>query len=76
MHCDLSFTFFPVLSGDLFSADLNPRWKRPNAPTLDPSTDTLVFQQIDLDYYLGERYRLGFMEQYLMYYNKICCSGD
>ncbi|KAM4534907.1 DNA polymerase delta catalytic subunit [Fundulus diaphanus] len=39
--------------GDLFSADLNPRWKRPHAPTLDPSSDTLVFQQIDLDYYLG-----------------------
>uniref|UniRef100_A0A7N6FDQ1 DNA polymerase n=1 Tax=Anabas testudineus TaxID=64144 RepID=A0A7N6FDQ1_ANATE len=39
--------------GDLFSADLNPRWRRPNAPTLDPSSDKLVFQQIDLDYYLG-----------------------
>ncbi|TKS91801.1 DNA polymerase delta catalytic subunit [Collichthys lucidus] len=39
--------------GDLFSADLNPRWRRPHAPTLDPSSDTLVFQQIDLDYYLG-----------------------
>uniref|UniRef100_A0A7N6C4M1 DNA polymerase n=1 Tax=Anabas testudineus TaxID=64144 RepID=A0A7N6C4M1_ANATE len=32
------------LSGDLFSADLNPRWRRPNAPTLDPSSDKLVFQ--------------------------------
>lgn len=40
--------------GDLFSADLNPRWRRPPAPLLDPSSDTLVFQQIDLDYYLGE----------------------
>uniref|UniRef100_A0AAQ5ZR12 DNA polymerase delta catalytic subunit n=1 Tax=Amphiprion ocellaris TaxID=80972 RepID=A0AAQ5ZR12_AMPOC len=39
--------------GDLFSADLNPRWRRPHAPSLDPSSDTLVFQQIDLDYYLG-----------------------
>ncbi|XP_032394582.1 DNA polymerase delta catalytic subunit [Etheostoma spectabile] len=39
--------------GDLFSADLNPRWRRPHAPLLDPSADTLVFQQIDLDYYLG-----------------------
>ncbi|XP_032444464.1 DNA polymerase delta catalytic subunit [Xiphophorus hellerii] len=39
--------------GDLFSADLNPRWRRPSAPSLDPSSDTLVFQQIDLDYYLG-----------------------
>ncbi|GLD75224.1 DNA polymerase delta catalytic subunit [Lates japonicus] len=39
--------------GDLFSADLNPRWRRPHAPSLDSSSDTLVFQQIDLDYYLG-----------------------
>uniref|UniRef100_A0A674N4H3 DNA polymerase n=2 Tax=Takifugu rubripes TaxID=31033 RepID=A0A674N4H3_TAKRU len=39
--------------GDLFTTDLNPRWRRPPAPALDPSTDTLVFQQIDLDYYLG-----------------------
>uniref|UniRef100_A0A7N6B0L2 DNA polymerase n=1 Tax=Anabas testudineus TaxID=64144 RepID=A0A7N6B0L2_ANATE len=43
----------PVGKCDLFSADLNPRWRRPNAPTLDPSSDKLVFQQIDLDYYLG-----------------------
>uniref|UniRef100_G3PHJ9 DNA polymerase delta catalytic subunit n=1 Tax=Gasterosteus aculeatus aculeatus TaxID=481459 RepID=G3PHJ9_GASAC len=39
--------------GDLFSADLNPRWRRPPAPPLNPSSDKLVFQQIDLDYYLG-----------------------
>eukprot|EP00064_Thunnus_orientalis_P012823 superscaffoldBa00002009_g12859 len=39
--------------GDLFSADLNPRWRRPHAPPLEPSSDTLVFQQIDLDHYLG-----------------------
>ncbi|KAF3846592.1 hypothetical protein F7725_003670 [Dissostichus mawsoni] len=39
--------------GDLFSADLNPRWRRPIAASLDPSSESLVFQQIDLDYYLG-----------------------
>ncbi|XP_052400675.1 DNA polymerase delta catalytic subunit [Carassius gibelio] len=39
--------------GDLFSADLNPRWKRPLAPPLQPDSDKLIFQQIDLDYYLG-----------------------
>uniref|UniRef100_A0A4W4DTZ4 DNA polymerase n=1 Tax=Electrophorus electricus TaxID=8005 RepID=A0A4W4DTZ4_ELEEL len=38
---------------ELFSAALNPRWRRPAAPPLLPHTDTLVFQQIDLDYYLG-----------------------
>uniref|UniRef100_A0AAR2J5N0 DNA polymerase n=1 Tax=Pygocentrus nattereri TaxID=42514 RepID=A0AAR2J5N0_PYGNA len=39
--------------GELFSADLNPRWRRPTAPPLQPDKDTLIFQQIDLDYYLG-----------------------
>ncbi|XP_061892445.1 DNA polymerase delta catalytic subunit [Entelurus aequoreus] len=39
--------------GDLFSSDLNPRWRRPHAPPLQPTSDSLVFQQIDLDYYLG-----------------------
>ncbi|KAK3552421.1 hypothetical protein QTP86_011655 [Hemibagrus guttatus] len=39
--------------GDLFSADLNPRWRRPVAAPLHPEKDTLIFQQIDLDYYLG-----------------------
>uniref|UniRef100_A0A8L0DTN2 DNA polymerase n=1 Tax=Oncorhynchus mykiss TaxID=8022 RepID=A0A8L0DTN2_ONCMY len=39
---------------DLFSTDLNPRWRRPQAAPLNPDSDTLVFQQIDLDYYLGK----------------------
>ncbi|XP_035253647.1 DNA polymerase delta catalytic subunit isoform X1 [Anguilla anguilla] len=39
--------------GELFSADLNPLWRRPPAPPLHPQTDQLTFQQIDLDYYLG-----------------------
>lgn len=50
----LFFSPYFVLSGDLFTTDLNPRWRRPPAPALNPSTDTLVFQQIDLDYYLGK----------------------
>ncbi|CAN9505712.1 unnamed protein product [Ophioblennius macclurei] len=40
--------------GDLFSTDVNPRWRRPQAPNLNPSSDSLVFQQIDLDHYMGE----------------------
>ncbi|CAI8049448.1 DNA polymerase delta catalytic subunit [Geodia barretti] len=28
-------------------------WKRPPPPKLDPSSDPLVFQQIDIDYYVG-----------------------
>ncbi|XP_076121687.1 DNA polymerase delta catalytic subunit [Alosa pseudoharengus] len=37
---------------DLFSAETNPRWPRPTAPPLNQYTQSLVFQQIDLDYYL------------------------
>uniref|UniRef100_A0A8C9XIQ4 DNA polymerase n=1 Tax=Sander lucioperca TaxID=283035 RepID=A0A8C9XIQ4_SANLU len=52
MHFVSLLSYHLVALGDLFSADLNPRWRRPHAPSLDPSSDTLVFQQIDLDYYL------------------------
>ncbi|MBN3311988.1 DPOD1 polymerase, partial [Atractosteus spatula] len=39
--------------GSLFSPDLNPRWPRPPAAPLDHRNTPLIFQQIDLDYYLG-----------------------
>ncbi|KAJ3583701.1 hypothetical protein NHX12_015815 [Muraenolepis orangiensis] len=39
--------------GELFSSNINPRWCRPPAPALDTDSDALVFQQLDLDYYLG-----------------------
>ncbi|KAG5854660.1 DNA polymerase delta catalytic subunit-like [Anguilla anguilla] len=42
-----------IPDGDLFSADLNPRWCRPLAPPLNVQTDRLTFQQMELDYYLG-----------------------
>ena len=29
-------------------------WKRPKAPALNPNEDKLVFQQIDLDHYVGK----------------------
>jgi hypothetical protein len=31
----------------------NAKWSRPALKPIDPSTDTLVFQQIDLDFYEG-----------------------
>ncbi|XP_033123470.1 DNA polymerase delta catalytic subunit-like [Anneissia japonica] len=31
----------------------NTKWKRPPPPNLDPKTDKFVFQQIDLDHYIG-----------------------
>ncbi|XP_056262867.1 DNA polymerase delta catalytic subunit [Pseudoliparis swirei] len=51
MESQSSHDVIPV--GDLFSTDLNPRWRRPIAPSLNPSSDSLVFQQIDLGHYLG-----------------------
>ncbi|XP_069047871.1 DNA polymerase delta catalytic subunit [Lepisosteus oculatus] len=39
--------------GSLFSPDMNPRWPRPPAAPLDHRNTPLIFQQIDLDYYLG-----------------------
>lgn len=31
----------------------NSRWCRPAPPPLDPQTDTLIFQQIEIDHYIG-----------------------
>lgn len=49
--CTVHFSVPPA--GELFSADLNPQWPRPTARPLRPQADPLIFQQIDLDYYLG-----------------------
>lgn len=62
----LQFTSSPLfLPGELFSTDLNPRWRRPHAPSLHPSSDNLVFQQIDLDYYLGKKSNVVSFQTYL-----------
>ena len=29
-------------------------WRRPPPPPHDPDTDTLVFQQIEIDFYIGK----------------------
>ena len=36
-------------------ADKNPstKWPRPPVPNLNPSTDNIVFQQLEVDNYLG-----------------------
>lgn len=30
------------------------RWLRPTPPTLDPQTEPLIFQQLEIDHYVGE----------------------
>ncbi|XP_072033784.1 DNA polymerase delta catalytic subunit-like [Amphiura filiformis] len=32
----------------------NPKWARPKVPSINPANDTLVFQQIDLEHYIGK----------------------
>lgn len=34
---------------------LNTKWSRPSLPALDPKTDSVTFQQLDLDHYIGEK---------------------
>ena len=33
------------------------RWRRPAPPPLDAEKDTLIFQQIDINHYIGKPYR-------------------
>nr|BAJ78744.1 DNA polymerase delta catalytic subunit [Aposthonia japonica] len=35
------------------SQETSAKWCRPSLPTLNPSVDTLIFQQIDIDHYTG-----------------------
>ena len=30
------------------------KWSRPPLPAIDPKTDNIEFQQLDVDYYIGE----------------------
>lgn len=40
--------------GQFSTADIDPRWLRPNLRALDPSTEPLIFQQLEIDHYVGE----------------------
>ena len=31
----------------------NPRWSRPSVPPFNPTSQSLIFQQLDVDYYIG-----------------------
>ncbi|XP_006986263.1 DNA polymerase delta catalytic subunit [Peromyscus maniculatus bairdii] len=39
--------------GQFSTADIDPRWLRPNLRALDPSTEPLIFQQLEIDHYVG-----------------------
>ncbi|GFT38521.1 DNA polymerase delta catalytic subunit [Nephila pilipes] len=36
------------------SQSANAKWARPPPPEIKPSTDSVVFQQLDIDYYIGQ----------------------
>lgn len=35
------------------------RWRRPAPPSLDPQTEPLIFQQLEIDHYVGEFWGTG-----------------
>ena len=41
-------------SAEMEEALRKQRWRRPSVSPFDPSTDPLIFQQIDIDHYIGE----------------------
>ncbi|XP_035302481.1 DNA polymerase delta catalytic subunit isoform X3 [Cricetulus griseus] len=40
-------------AGQFSTADIDPRWKRPALCALDPNTEPLIFQQLEIDHYVG-----------------------
>ena len=50
MDCD-----FPVAEGEGPAQQTTYRkWARPSPPSLDPKVDSLTFQQVELDHYIGQ----------------------
>eukprot|EP00057_Strongylocentrotus_purpuratus_P014925 XP_011669399.1 PREDICTED: DNA polymerase delta catalytic subunit-like [Strongylocentrotus purpuratus] len=44
----------PLPSSDPKSQSKHPKWPRPPLAPIDPSKDSIVFQQIDLEHYIGK----------------------
>ncbi|KAG3256569.1 DNA polymerase delta catalytic subunit isoform X1 [Ictidomys tridecemlineatus] len=40
-------------AGGQFSEAIDSRWVRPSPPPLDPQTEPLIFQQLEIDHYVG-----------------------
>ena len=50
IYTNIIFIFHTIGQGPAYEAT-NVKWSRPDIPSINPSTDKLVFQQIDLDTY-------------------------
>ncbi|XP_028644817.1 DNA polymerase delta catalytic subunit isoform X2 [Grammomys surdaster] len=42
-----------TVGGQFPTADVDPRWLRPALRPLDPNTEPLIFQQLEIDHYVG-----------------------
>ncbi|XP_049977235.1 DNA polymerase delta catalytic subunit [Alexandromys fortis] len=42
-----------TVGGQFSIGDIDPRWLRPTLHALDPSTEPLIFQQLEIDHYVG-----------------------
>ncbi|XP_024093674.3 DNA polymerase delta catalytic subunit isoform X2 [Pongo abelii] len=42
-----------VVDGQVLPSAIDPRWLRPTPPALDPQTEPLIFQQLEIDHYVG-----------------------
>ncbi|XP_003465533.2 DNA polymerase delta catalytic subunit isoform X1 [Cavia porcellus] len=42
-----------AVDGQLSSAAIDPRWLRPSLPPPDPQKEPLIFQQLEIDHYVG-----------------------
>ncbi|KAI2592515.1 DNA polymerase delta 1, catalytic subunit, partial [Homo sapiens] len=41
-----------VADGQVPPSAIDPRWLRPTPPALDPQTEPLIFQQLEIDHYV------------------------
>lgn len=44
----------PPPQGPFPASPIDPRWRRPAPSPLDPQTQALIFQQLEIDHYVGE----------------------
>ena len=51
-------------------SDANQQWSRPPLKKIDPSVTPLVFQQLDIDHYIGKLIKLKYYNLSILYNNR------
>lgn len=54
MDAELMETDAPAVGDGPENQQTSRKWARPNLPSINPKTDAVVFQQIDVDHYIGQ----------------------